>query len=98
MYNTDKRVRLIMEQVRVRRRRQAKSCIYRLAAVCVALFTALLWGIQEVTDPARLEMLGLSGSILLHEEVGGYVLVGIVSFTAAVLIAMMYAEHSGKYR
>lgn len=98
MHHTSKRVSLIKERARSERRRQAKTGICRLAALCVVLFSALLWGMQEVTDMSRLAILGMSGSILLHEQVGGYVLVGIVSFTASVLIQVMYAKHSGKFR
>ena len=37
--------------------------------------------------------LSLYGSILLHEDVGGYVLVGVISFTAAVVMTVLCVKY-----
>ena len=35
---------------------------------------------------------GMYGAILLHEGVGGYVLEAVISFTAAVVLTVLYIK------
>ena len=80
MYDTETRVCLVKQRVAEKRRRQEWRGIYRLSALCMTLFLSL---VRMVEAP------GMYGTILLHEDAGGYVLVGVISFTAAVVITAL---------
>ena len=65
-------------------------------SICGLLLSVSLAGALKHLGPGHSAMLSTYGAILLHEDVGGYVLAGIISFTAAVLITALcirYREH-----
>ena len=86
MYDTKKRVALVKQRMAVHRRRQALQCVHRLSTLCVLLFLSLV-GMMVQGQP--MDAAGMYGAILLHEGVGGYVLVAVISFTAAVVITVV---------
>ena len=89
MYDTEKRVELVKKRVLEKCRRRERRGIYRLSAFCMALFTFLVGTVSAAVGQAQVTAQGMYGSILLHEDAGGYVLVGVVSFAVAVVITVL---------
>ena len=89
MYDTVRRVELVKRQIRKNTRRRQKRGIGRLSAVCMLLFAALMQTADRVVGQGQTAAWGGFGAMLLHEDAGGYVLVGVVSFAAAVVITAL---------
>ena len=89
MYDTARRVELVKRQIRKNTRRRQKRGIGRLSAVCMLLFAALMQTADKVVGQGQTAAWGGFGAMLLHEDAGGYVLVAVVSFAAAVVITAL---------
>ena len=89
MYDTARRVELVKRQIRKNTRRRQKRGIGRLSAVCMLLFAVLMQAVGTVAGPGQPEAWGVFGAMLLREDAGGYVLVAVVSFAAAVVITAL---------
>ena len=89
MYDTARRVELVKRQIRKNTRRRQKRGIGRLSAVCMLLFAALMQTAGTVVGPGQTAAWGVFGAMLLREDAGGYVLVAVVSFAAAVVITAL---------
>ena len=99
MYDTARRVELVKRQIRKNTRRRQKRGIGRLSAVCMLLFAALMQTADRVVGPGQPEAWGVFGAMLLREDAGGYVLVGVVTFAAAVVltaVCMRLHKHEKK--
>ena len=64
--------------------------------VCVHVGT-----VHTAAGQTQITARGMYGSILLHEDAGGYVLVGVISFSTAVMITVLCnrlreREHRGQ--
>ena len=86
MYDTKKRVALVKQRMAVHRRRQTLQRVHRLSTLCVLLFLSLIGTVGMMVQGQPIDAVGMYGAILLHEGVGGYVLVAVISFTAAAVI------------
>ena len=89
MYDTARRVALVKQRVRENTRRRQRRGIYGLSAMCMLLFAALMQAAGTVVGPGQPEAWGVFGAMLLREDAGGYVLVAVVSFAAAVAITAL---------
>ena len=89
MYDTARRVELVKRQIRKNTRRRQKRSIGRLSAVCMLLFAALMQTVDRLVGQGQTAAWGGFGAMLLHEDAGGYVLVGVVSFAAAAAITAL---------
>ena len=89
MYDTARRVALVKQRVRENTRRRQRRGIYGLSAACMLLFAVLMQAAGTVVGPGQPEAWGVFGAMLLREDAGGYVLVGVVSFTAAAVITAL---------
>ena len=89
MYDTARRVELVKRQIRKNTRRRQKRGIGRLSAVCMLLFAALMQTADRVVGQRQTAAWGGFGAMLLREDAGGYVLVAVVSFAAAVVITAL---------
>ena len=89
MYDTARRVALVKQRVRENTRRRQRRGIYGLSAMCMLLFAALMQAAGTVVGPGQPEAWGVFGAMLLREDAGGYVLVAVVSFAAAVVITAL---------
>ena len=89
MYDTARRVERVKRQIRKNTRRRQKRGIGRLSAVCMLLFAALLQTADRVVGPGQPEAWGVFGAMLLRQDAGGYVLVGVVCFAAAAAITTL---------
>ena len=88
MYDTARRVALVKQRVRETTRRRQRRGIYGLSAMCMLLFAALMQAAGTVVGPGQPEAWGVFGAMLLREDAGGYVLVAVVSFAAAVVVTV----------
>ena len=88
MYDTARRITLVKQRVRENTRRRQRRGIYGLSAMCMLLFAALMQAAGTVVGPGQPEAWGVFGAMLLREDVGGYVLVAVVSFAAAVVVTV----------
>ena len=89
MYDTARRVALVKQRVRENTRRKRQRGIYGLSAACMLLCAALMQTAGTVVGPGHPEAWGAFGAMLLREDAGGYVLVAVVSFAAAVVITAL---------
>jgi len=67
----------------------------------MALSAFLVGTVHTAAGQTQITARGMYGSILLHEDAGGYVLVGVISFSTAVMITVLCIrlrerEHRGQ--
>ena len=89
MYDTARRVALVKQRVRENNRRKRRRGIYGLSAACMLLFAVLMQAADVFAVQEQTAAWGVFGAMLLREDVGGYVLVAVVSFAAAVVITAL---------
>ena len=89
MYDTARRVALIKQRVRENTRRRQRREVISLSAACILLCAALMQTAGTVIAPGQTAAWGVFGAMLLREDAGGYVLVAVVSFAAAVVITAL---------
>ena len=89
MYDTARRIELVKKRVRENTRRRQRRGIYGLSAACMLLFAALMQTAGTVIGQGQPAAWDGFGAMLLQENAGGYVLVGVVSFAAAVVITAL---------
>ena len=83
MYDTARRVALVKQRVRENTLRRQRREAISLSAACMLLFAVLMQAADALIAPGQTAAWGSFGAMLLREDAGGYVLVGVVSFTAA---------------
>ena len=89
MYDTARRVALVKQRVQENTRRRQRREAISLSAVCMLLCAALMQTAGAVVGPGQTAAWGVFGAMLLREDAGGYVLVAVVSFAAAVVITAL---------
>lgn len=89
MYDTARRVALVKRRVRENTRRRQRREVISLSAACILLCAALMQTAGTVVAPGQTAAWGVFGAMLLREDAGGYVLVAVVSFVAAVVITAL---------
>ena len=88
MYDTARRVALVKQRVRENTRRRQRREAISLSAFCLMLFTALAGAADALIVRGQTAAWGAFGAMLLREDAGGYVLVAVVSFAAAVVVTV----------
>ena len=89
MYDTARRVAFVKQRVRENTRRRQRRETISLSAFCLMLFTALAGAADALIVRGQTAAWGVFGAMLLREDAGGYVLVAVVSFAAAVVITAL---------
>ena len=89
MYDTARRVAFVKQRVRENNRRRQRREVISLSAACMLLCAALMQTAGTVVGPGQTAAWGVFGAMLLREDAGGYVLVAVVSFAAAVVITAL---------
>ena len=89
MYDTARRVALVKQRVRENARQRQRREAISLSAACMLLFVVLTQAAGTVIAPGQTAAWGVFGAMLLREDAGGYVLVAVVSFAAAVVITAL---------
>ena len=88
MYDTARRVALVKKRVRENTHRRQRRSVYGLSAACMLLFAALVQVEGMAIERGQTAAQGAFGAMLLREDAGGYVLVGVVCFAAAVVVTV----------
>ena len=90
MKDTAERMRRVKERAEELRRRREKRSLWTLSGFCLLLSLVLLQTFVLVTgDRGGTSVQDMLGATLMFEDAGAYVLVGVVSFTAAVVITIL---------
>ena len=89
MYDTARRAEIVKKRVREITRRRQRRGVYGLSAVSMLLFAALMQTAGMIVGQGQTAVWGSFGAMLLREDAGGYVLVGVVCFAAAVVITAL---------
>ena len=89
MYDTARRVALVKQRVRENTRRRQRCGIYGLSAACMLLFAVMMQAADVFAVQEQTAAWGVFGAMLLRQDAGGYVLVAVVSFAAAVVITAL---------
>ena len=89
MYDTARRVALVKQRVRENTRRRQRREAISLSAACILLCAVLTQAAGMVVGSGQTAAQGIFGAMLLREDAGGYVLVAVVSFAAAVAITVL---------
>ena len=89
MYDTARRVALVKQRVRENTRRIQRREAISLSAACMLLFAVLMQAADAFVVHGQTAAWGSFGAMLLREDAGGYVLVGVVSFAAAAVITAL---------
>ncbi len=90
MRNTDERMALVTARTAALTREQERRTFAGLSALSTVLLSALLIVIGRFSGAGHgLSPGELTGSSLLGESAGGYVLVAVLSFAAAVAITVL---------
>ena len=88
MYDTKTRIELVKKRMHEYHRCQERRAVCRLSVLCTLLFLSLV-GATGIMQSQPINVTGMYGTILLHEDAGGYVLVAVVSFAAATAITAL---------
>jgi len=96
MCDTTARVARVRARTRQLRRKREKRAAGALSALCAALAAALAGTISALTQASPAAGPGMYGSMLLYQDAGGYVLVGVASFTAAVVITALCMKYRNR--
>ena len=89
MYDTARRITLVKQRVRENTRRRQWRGIYGLSAACMLLFAVMMQAADVFAVQEQTAAWGVFGAMLLREDVGGYVLVAVVSFAVAAAITAL---------
>ena len=89
MYDTARRVALVKQRVRENTCRRQRREAISLSAACMLLFMVLMQAAGTVVGQGQTAVWGMFGAMLLREDAGGYVLVAVISFAAAVAITAL---------
>ena len=88
MYDTARRVALVKKRKHEYARRKQQREICGLSAACMLLFAVMMQAADVFAVQEQTAAWGVFGAMLLREDVGGYVLVAVVSFAAAVVVTV----------
>ena len=89
MYDTARRAALVKKRVRENTRRRQRCGIYGLSTACMLLFAALTRTAGIFIGQGQTAARGVFGAMLLQEDAGGYVLVGVAAFAVAVVLTVV---------
>ena len=96
MMDTGQRVELVKRRARQMRRRREKRLTGRLSLLSVTLCCCLIYAAWDFSGSSPGTVQGMNGATMLLENAGGYVLVGVLCFIAAVVITVLCIRSRGK--
>lgn len=96
MQDIAERVRCVKQRVGVLHRKREKLWLSGLGALCVALSAGLIGSITSVTGDRQGTVQGMYAATMMFDGAGGYVLVGLVGFIAAVVITVLCIRQKEK--
>ena len=96
MYDTEIRVVMVEHRVVKLHRKQENRLTAMLSALCLALSGSLAGAVSVFVGRGQGRVPELYGTTMLLEDVGGYVLVGVIAFIAAVVITVLCIRYREK--
>jgi uncharacterized protein HemY len=78
------------------RQKQENRMNTMLSLLCVMLMGSIAKVIGTFSKQGQGRVTGLYGTIMLFDDVGGYVMVGVLAFIAAVVITMLCIRYREK--
>ncbi len=97
MRTTEERIRFLHERAANLRRQREKRLIKTLGGLSACLCVCLTVCVVRLTGMAHSAGAdGFTGSSLLSESAGGYVLVAVVSFALAVLVTVLCLKNRNR--
>jgi H+/Cl- antiporter ClcA len=96
MYDTEMRMTVVEHRVAVLRRKHEKRLAAILSMLCLMLTGSISGIASALADGGQGYVPGLYGSTMLFENAGGYVLVGVLAFSAAVVITVLCIRYREK--
>lgn len=90
MYDTTERVRRAKQTALRLIRKRERAALRRLEELCTVLALGLAGALAHfIGGPPGAAVQGAYGATLLSDSAGGYVLVGVASFTAAAVLTVV---------
>ena len=90
MYDTTERVRRVKQTALRLIQKRERTALRRLETLCTALALGLTGALAHFIGGAPgAAVQGAYGATLLADSAGGYVLVGVAAFTAAVVLTVV---------
>lgn len=89
MQDTKERIRKVKLLARKMQYKRENRLIRALTGLCLILSLSLVGAVGLMTGAGGATVSGLYGTILLYEDAGGYVLVGLIAFALAVVITTL---------
>ena len=89
-YETDEAIRMIEKkalELKIKQLRTRIGILSGVALTVVVFSVALLYQLTGFGSPDSIQMYGF-GALMLSDDAGGYVLVGVLSFVLAVVITL----------
>ena len=96
MRGNAERARLARRRAAILARRVQRRGIGALGAASCALFAALMAALGAATGLDSAAVAGTGGAMLLYQDAGGYVLVGVAAFAAAVVITALCMKYRNR--
>lgn len=96
MYDTETRVAMVARRVNVLHRKRENRLAAMLSMLCLMLTASLTGAIGALGGRGQGSVTGLYGTTMLFEDAGGYVLVGVLAFAAAVAITVLCIRYREK--
>ena len=98
MYDTQERLRRAKQAALRLTRKRERQALRRLEALCAVLGLALTGALVCVSGKTPGAVQGAYGATLLTDRAGGYVLVAVISFAAAVALTVACMRLRGRSR
>ncbi len=97
MHTTNERVRLVKQRANVLQKKRESHWLGITGTLCIVLTATLVTAIATIADTTGIGMVPeLYGSILRFDGAGGYVLVGVLAFVAAVEVTVLCMRYKAK--
>ena len=96
MYETEMWVAIVEQRVNLLYRKRENRLIAMLSMLCLMLTSSLTGAIGTFGGGGKGRVDGLYGANMLFEDTGGYVLVGVIAFVAAVAITVLCIRYREK--
>lgn len=99
MRNEEQRIKTMHELAYKIKRKSEKAVLKELGTVSVLLFAVLIGWLYAVDGNLhQVSGTGFTGNSLLSADVGGYVLVAVISFIAAVVVTILCIKFKEKIK
>ena len=93
MHNTEMRMAMAERCLTELRRKRERRLTAKLAVLCFILTVSHARGASAFVGIRQGYVPVLYGSTMLSEDMGGYVLVGVLAFMVVVVITVLYIRH-----